>query len=147
MSSDYSVKYPFIRIKKIDELYSKHQKIHNETMCINMDEEEKKTLKNLYRVNIATPQVKGIPKYTALVHELAHIIYKTPFSAVHSILFDSHNEDDYGRSPWILRDNKVEIKFKNKKLAHTVWNVLEDQRIESHLAKYYIDYKNRFEKC
>ena len=109
--------------------------------------EEKKTLKNLYRVNIATPQVKGIPKYTALVHELAHIIYKTPFSAVHSILFDSHNEDDYGRSPWILRDNKVEIKFKNKKLAHTVWNVLEDQRIESHLAKYYIDYKNRFDKC
>ena len=45
MSSDYSVKYPFIRIKKIDELYSKHQKKHNETMCINMDEEDKQTLK------------------------------------------------------------------------------------------------------
>jgi DNA-binding transcriptional regulator GbsR (MarR family) len=49
MSSDYTVKYPFIRIKKIDDLYSKHQKIHNETMCNNMDKEDKERLKESYK--------------------------------------------------------------------------------------------------
>jgi hypothetical protein len=46
MSGDYTTKYPFIRIKKVDELLGKHQKLHNETMGTDISKAEQKKLKD-----------------------------------------------------------------------------------------------------
>ena len=39
-----------------------------------------------YTINIATPAVKGINKYTALLHELGHVLYKSPFTPIKKLL-------------------------------------------------------------
>ena len=80
--------------------------------------------KKLFHVCIAEPIVKHIQKYTALQHELAHIVYRTPFSASYRLI---KNWDNY------------EIYF-------NIYNILEDERIESHLTRDYIAYKKRFER-
>ena len=77
-----------------------------------------------YTVNISTPPVKCIEKYTALLHELGHVLYQSPFTPIKKML---------GKS-------------KHYPLYFAIFNVLEDQRIESHLSENYIAYKQRFEK-
>jgi hypothetical protein len=77
-----------------------------------------------YIINISTPPVKCIEKYTALLHELGHVLYQSPFTPIKKML---------GKS-------------KHYPLYFAIFNVLEDQRIESHLSKNYIAYKQRFEK-
>jgi len=77
-----------------------------------------------YNINISTPPVKGIDKYTALIHELGHVMYQSPFTPMKNMLKNSEHH----------------------LLYYGIINVLEDQRIESHLGENYIAYKNRFEK-
>ena len=76
-----------------------------------------------YTINIATPAVKGINKYTALLHELGHVLYKSPFTPIKKLLGTSKNHSFY----------------------FSIFNVLEDHRIESHLSQNYIAYRKRFE--
>ena len=75
-------------------------------------------------INIATPAVKGIGQYTGLLHELAHILYESPFTPIQKLLKRWGHTDFY----------------------FDIYNVLEDARIESHLTQNYIAYKKRFEK-
>ncbi|MBT4326385.1 MAG: VWA domain-containing protein, partial [Candidatus Nitrosopelagicus sp.] len=77
-----------------------------------------------YTINIATPAVKGINKYTALLHELGHVLYKSPFTPIRKLLENSENHSLY----------------------FSIFNVLEDHRIESHLSENYIAYRQRFDK-
>jgi hypothetical protein len=84
----------------------------------------KKLHEKVYTINIATPAVKGIGKYTALLHELGHVLYKSPFTPIKKLLEDSENYSLY----------------------FSIFNVLEDHRIESHLSENYIAYRQRFEK-
>ena len=77
-----------------------------------------------FTINIATPAVKGINKYTALLHELGHVLYKSPFTPIKKLL----------------------EKSKNYSLYFSIFNVLEDHRIESHLSENYIAYRKRFDK-
>ena len=86
--------------------------------------ENKDLNKKVYTINIATPAVKGINKYTALLHELGHVLYKSPFTPIKKLLGTSKNYSFY----------------------FLIFNVLEDQRIESHLSENYIAYRQRFEK-
>ena len=83
---------------------------------------------DVYNVWIASPPVKHIAKYTALLHELAHLLYKTPFTLAQHLIHGSEN-----KGLWF-----------NPRLAFHVFNVLEDQRIESHLMRYYLAYRKRF---
>ena len=69
MSSDYTVKYPFIRIKKIDYLYSKHQKIHNETMGLNITKDDKERLKESYK-NLD----KNIKEIQTIIHQTLDLL-------------------------------------------------------------------------
>lgn len=82
-------------------------------------------IKELYFVNLATPTIKGIPKYVALLHELGHIIYETPFSQVKKLM------KHWGDNAYYFN----------------IYNVLEDQRMESHLVKGYLSYQKKFNKC
>ena len=77
-----------------------------------------------YTINIATPAVKGVNKYTALLHELGHVLYKSPFTPIKKLLEKSENYSLY----------------------FSIFNVLEDHRIESHLSENYIAYRQRFDK-
>ena len=81
---------------------------------------EKKT----YTINVATPALKCINAYTALIHELGHVLYKSPFTPIRKLLKDSENSQYY----------------------YNIFNVLEDQRIESHLSENYLAYRKKFEK-
>lgn len=83
---------------------------------------------DVYNVWIASPPVKHIAKYTALLHELAHLLYKTPFTLAQHLIHGSEN-----KGLWF-----------NPRLTFHVFNVLEDQRIESHLMRYYLAYRKRF---
>ena len=77
-----------------------------------------------FSINIATPPQKHITQYTALLHELGHILYESPFTPM-KLLLENWNAP---------------------KLYYEIFNILEDQRIESHLARSYIGYKIRFDK-
>jgi hypothetical protein len=77
-----------------------------------------------FSINIATPPERHIPQYTALLHELAHILYESPFTPMKQLLEN----------------------WNAPRLYYDIFNILEDQRIESHLARSYIGYKNRFDK-
>ena len=39
-----------------------------------------------FSINIATPPQRHIPQYTALLHELAHILYESPFTPMKQLL-------------------------------------------------------------
>lgn len=81
-----------------------------------------------YTVNVSTPPVQYIPKYTALLHELGHIIYKTPFYQIDKLL-------------------KAPAFVDNSNYYFMCYNILEDERMESHLTKGYLAYKKRFRSC
>ncbi len=83
--------------------------------------------KSKFRITLATPTRKNITKYVALLHELGHVIYETPFTQMIKLfkLWNSENQFYY----------------------KAMWNVLEDQRIESHLTKGYISYQDKFNRC
>ena len=44
-----------------------------------------------YNINISTPPVKGIDKYTALIHELGHVMYQSPFTPMKNMLKNSEH--------------------------------------------------------
>jgi hypothetical protein len=92
--------------------------------------------KEQYMVNLATPTIKGIPKYVALLHELGHIIYETPFTQVKKLM-----------KYWADTSVNSEYNNRSNSFYFSVYNVLEDQRMESHLVKGYLSYQKKFNKC
>ena len=87
----------------------------------------------MYTINLSSSRNPAIPKYTALVHELGHILYETPFTPIKKLL----KQWDSG-TYWQDTSHTV-------KLYHEIFNVLEDQRIESQISKSYLGHKKRFE--
>ena len=85
--------------------------------------------KNMYKIYSATPNVKGIEKFVGIIHELSHILFQSPFKATKSLL----------QGYWHLKEERYQLMF-------NVFNVLEDQRIESHMGKMYLKHKGRFDK-
>ena len=77
-----------------------------------------------FTVHIATPPEKHIQQYTALLHELGHILYESPFTPMKQLL----------------------EKWNAPRFYYDIFNILEDQRIESHLTRSYIGLKSRFDK-
>ena len=85
--------------------------------------------KHLYKIYSATPNVKGIEKFVGIIHELSHVLFESPFKATKSLL----------QGYWHLKEERYQLMF-------NVFNVLEDQRIESHMGKMYLKHKGRFDK-
>lgn len=84
-------------------------------------------------LNVATPAVKGIEKFTAFNHELGHIIMDTPIAEAKNLV-----------DGWVGDDDKNSLNYR------TYWdmmNVLEDQRIESLMAKLWLANSKRFIKA
>ena len=92
-----------------------------------------------FRLNIATPAVKGIEKFTGLNHELGHILMETPMAEARKIL-----------DKWTKDENDNWLKSNGQKRYTTYWtvfNVLEDQRIESMMGRLWLANKDRFVKA
>ena len=77
-----------------------------------------------FTIHIAQPPEKHIQQYTALLHELGHILYESPFTPMKQLLEN----------------------WNAPRLYYDIFNILEDQRIESHLTRSYIGLKSRFDK-
>jgi uncharacterized protein YegL len=92
-----------------------------------------------FLLNVATPAVKGIEKFTALNHELGHILFETPMAEAKKII-RKWTEDENGKYL------EVDGDFRHK----TYWNmfnVLEDQRVESMMARLWLANDDRFDKA
>ena len=88
-----------------------------------------KDTKHVFRIFSAKPNVKGIEKFVGIIHELAHVLFQSPFSASKKLFKDN----------WGLKDEDYKFFF-------NVFNVLEDQRIESQMGKMYLKHASRFDK-
>ena len=106
---------------------------------------DKKDSKKLYTISLSSSRKTAIPIYTALIHELGHILYETPFTPIKKLLKSKKSQlpKTITGSP-ISAEQKPKIS--SEQLYHKVFNVLEDQRIESQISKSYLGHKERFEK-
>ena len=90
-------------------------------------------------LNIATPAVKGIEKFTALNHELGHILFETPKAEAKKII-----------KKWTQSENGNYKEIDGDMRYKTYWNmfnVLEDQRVESMMARLWLANDDRFDKA
>ena len=85
--------------------------------------------KNTFKIYSATPNVKGIEKFVGIIHELSHVLFESPFKATKKLL------EGY----WHLKGERYQLMF-------NIFNVLEDQRIESQMGKMYLKHASRFNK-
>ena len=95
---------------------------------------DKEDSKKMYLISLSSSRNSAIPRYTALIHELGHILYETPFTPIKKLL-KKWDPKTY----W--QDTSQAVN-----LYHTIFNILEDQRIESQISKSYLGHKKRFEK-
>jgi len=93
----------------------------------------------LFWLNIATPAVKGIEKFTALNHELGHILMETPMAEARKIL-DKWTKDENGN--WLKTNGDY-----RHKTYWNMFNVLEDQRVESMMGRLWLANRDRFIKA
>ena len=89
------------------------------------------TNKEHFTLYSATPNMKGIPKFVGFMHELAHILFQSPFKGLDYTLVNTWG---------------IEKTSRKYQLYHSVFNVLEDQRIESHMGKMYLKFGKKFEE-
>ena len=108
---------------------------------------DKKDSKKLYTISLSSSRKTAIPIYTALIHELGHILYETPFTPINKLLKSKKLQPSktITGSP-SGNSTKQKLENSSEQLYHKVFNVLEDQRIESQISKSYLGYKERFEK-
>lgn len=85
--------------------------------------------KHSFKIQSATPNVKGIEKFVGIIHELSHVLFQSPFFATRNLLQDN----------WGLEGERYKLFF-------NAFNVLEDQRIESQMGKMYLKHASRFTK-
>ena len=90
-------------------------------------------------LNVATPAVKGIEKFTALNHELGHILFETPMAEAKKII-----------KKWTQNEDGKYLEIDGDLRSKTFWNmfnVLEDQRVESMMARLWLANDDRFDKA
>jgi Mg-chelatase subunit ChlD len=82
------------------------------------DSDKNGTVRERYRINVSESN-PNIEPYVALKHELFHAIFNTPVGAI---------EENLGK---ICESVPQEHRQGVAKIAKSIWNILEDQRIES----------------
>lgn len=123
---DMFVKYAnVVEVARNAKIDIKH---YGSTNCVMYDGIGKDNIHN-FRILSATPNVKGIEKFVGIIHELAHILFQSPFKATINLL-----------------QNNWELEGEKYKLFFNAFNVLEDQRIESQMGKMYLKHASRFDK-
>jgi uncharacterized protein with von Willebrand factor type A (vWA) domain len=85
-----------------------------------------------YTINVGSKPVKGVNRYTAFNHELGHYAFDS-----FNNQFGLHINEELNEIPSEHHDKAIE-------LYRTVFNILEDQRIESLMGKIYLGTGKRF---
>jgi len=86
---------------------------------------------------ITLGKIKGIDKFTLLNHEAGHILFNSPTKSAEDMITEWAEAWKAGPTPKMLI----------KKTYWYVLNIIEDQRIESLMAKLYLYNKKRFYKA
>ena len=86
---------------------------------------------------ITLGKIKGIDKFTLLNHEAGHILFNSPTKSAEDMITEWAEAWKAGPTPKMLI----------KKTYWYVLNIIEDQRIESLMAKLYLNNKKRFYKA
>tara|TARA_R110002051_G_C8760957_1_gene501661 strand:+ start:1305 stop:3026 length:1722 start_codon:yes stop_codon:yes gene_type:complete len=110
----------------------------NSVSDVNINNKERKGV--MFNLNVATPTIKGIEKFTALNHELGHILMQTPMYEATKLLKGWLKVGD----DWIDGDGRGLQKWN---VFWGVMNVLEDQRVESMMSKIWLANQKRFNKA
>jgi Mg-chelatase subunit ChlD len=87
-----------------------------------------------YTINIPKDIKKGINRYTAFNHELGHYAFDS-----FNNQFGLHINEELNEIPMEHHDKAIEI-------YRTVFNILEDQRVESLMGKIYLGTGKRFKQ-
>tara|TARA_B110001454_G_scaffold217204_1_gene242004 strand:- start:32 stop:1735 length:1704 start_codon:yes stop_codon:yes gene_type:complete len=94
-----------------------------------------------FMLNVATPAVKGIEKFTAFNHEIGHIIMQSPLPEA-KLLVDEWCEEFESDND--VSQNNISTKDLIRETYWNMMNVLEDQRIESLMKRLWLANKKRF---
>lgn len=88
--------------------------------------------KGEYHINLTRPNIPAIEEYTATNHELAHYAFKSPIQHTHKEI-----KKMVAKYPEEIRESMF-------RYYASVFNFIEDQRIESNLGSIYLGTNNRF---
>lgn len=97
-----------------------------------------------FRLNVATPAVKGIEKFTAFNHEIGHIIMQSPLAEAKSLVDEWCCEFELVNR---IDSNNISQKDLVRDTYWNMMNVLEDQRIESLMRRLWLANKKRFTRA
>jgi uncharacterized protein YegL len=100
--------------------------------------------KHTYKLNVATPSIKGIEKFTAFNHEIGHILLETPIPEAREVIEGWVLADEDQRKKQGMYIYKTKDGAMRKKTYWDMYNILEDQRIESLMADIWLANKKRF---
>ena len=123
-NKDMFIKYAnIVEVARNARIIIKHQDGENMVKYLGLHDK-----KNRFMINSATPNREGIEKFTGIIHELGHILFESPFVASGKLI-----------RGW-TEDKGLHAMYMQ------VFNVLEDQRIESHTGRMYRKHGERFMK-
>jgi len=94
--------------------------------------QKKESYTNNYNLNLATPTIKHIDKMTALGHECGHILGKSPIQSTSNMI-----------KMW-LKNEPPSIHNIKYNMYWSVYNIIEDQRIEYYIIRNWRAYIKRF---
>ena len=100
--------------------------------------------KHTYKLNVATPAVKGIEKFTAFNHEIGHILLETPIPEAREVIDSWVLADEEQRKKQGMFIYKTQDGAMRKKTYWDMYNIIEDQRIESLMANIWLANQKRF---
>jgi uncharacterized protein YegL len=100
--------------------------------------------KHTYKLNVATPSVKGIEKFTAFNHEIGHILLETPIPEAREVIEGWVLADEDQRKKQGMYIYKTKDGAMRKRTYWDMYNILEDQRVESLMANIWLANKKRF---
>jgi len=100
--------------------------------------------KHTYKLNVATPAVKGIEKFTAFNHEIGHILLETPIPEAREVIDSWVLADEEQRKKQDMFIYKTQDGAMRRKTYWDMYNIIEDQRIESLMANIWLANQKRF---
>ena len=100
-----------------------------------------------YRLNVATPAVKGIEKFTAFNHEAGHILGETPIAEAREVIESWTHADTEQRKKQDMNIFKSKDGAMREKTYWNMFNILEDQRIEDMMTRIWLANQKRFTRA
>ena len=95
---------------------------------------------------ITLGRIKGVDKFTLLNHEAGHILFNSPTQSAEDMITEWAEDWKVSKIHVDSHDSFIPLDL-IKKTYWYVLNILEDQRIESLMAKLYLNNKKRFYKA